>query len=445
MMCSLTQRSAMPEASACSAARRINAGSACSPACGKCTPSCIAPLPNRRRRRIVVPAVPDRQETPVGAAMRRRGRGTADPPRRLFSHGEDASPALRARRAGPADCDGRSRVPPRRRRGRRSRAARREIRSEPCDRQSAGPRDPARAGVPLRPRLSELSARRPLPVLKTALRMAGLPDRRSAPMARLRPVLRLAGRVSDGAVFLPVGAVPVAQPDAQGGRALSARTGVAPWCSVCRGRRRRDAACRLSELSRGSRRSRHRRLLAASVGLAGLLAASALAYMPLALLFGAMPWSAFGPFSFQLSRPLLYAVYFGAGIAFGANGVERGLFAPAGPLARRWPLWLVAALAGFLAWMALTALTIADQGKAPLWLRAADDLSFALACFANCFCVLALALRFLRRRSPLFETLTDNAYGMYLVHYVFVVWLQYALLGAALPAVVKAGAVFAGT
>jgi glucan biosynthesis protein C len=179
--------------------------------------------------------------------------------------------------------------------------------------------------------------------------------------------------------------------------------------------------------------------------LAGLLAASALAYMPLALLFGAMPWSAFGPFSFQLSRPLLYAVYFGAGIAFGANGLERGLFAPAGPLARRWPLWLAAALAGFLAWMALTALTIADQGKAPLWLRAADDLSFALACFANCFCVLALALRFLRRRSPLFETLTDNAYGMYLVHYVFVVWLQYALLGAALPAVVKAGAVFAGT
>jgi hypothetical protein len=34
---------------------------------------------------------------------------------------------------------------------------------------------------------------------------------------------------------------------------------------------------------------------------------------------------------------------------------------------------------------------------------------------------------------------------MYLIHYVFVVWLQYALLGAALPAVVKASIVFTGT
>ena len=34
---------------------------------------------------------------------------------------------------------------------------------------------------------------------------------------------------------------------------------------------------------------------------------------------------------------------------------------------------------------------------------------------------------------------------MYLVHYVFVVWLQYALLGPALPALVKGAIVFAVT
>jgi hypothetical protein len=34
---------------------------------------------------------------------------------------------------------------------------------------------------------------------------------------------------------------------------------------------------------------------------------------------------------------------------------------------------------------------------------------------------------------------------MYLVHYLFVVWLQFALLGLELPAVVKAAIVFAGT
>ena len=34
---------------------------------------------------------------------------------------------------------------------------------------------------------------------------------------------------------------------------------------------------------------------------------------------------------------------------------------------------------------------------------------------------------------------------MYLVHYVFVVWLQYALLDAALFAICKAAIVFGGT
>jgi surface polysaccharide O-acyltransferase-like enzyme len=44
----------------------------------------------------------------------------------------------------------------------------------------------------------------------------------------------------------------------------------------------------------------------------------------------------------------------------------------------------------------------------------------------------------------MFESLADNAYGIYLVHYVFVIWLQYMLLGVALFAVVKAAIVLAG-
>ena len=34
---------------------------------------------------------------------------------------------------------------------------------------------------------------------------------------------------------------------------------------------------------------------------------------------------------------------------------------------------------------------------------------------------------------------------MYLIHYLFIVWLQYVLLTAALPAIAKAAIVFAGT
>jgi surface polysaccharide O-acyltransferase-like enzyme len=38
-----------------------------------------------------------------------------------------------------------------------------------------------------------------------------------------------------------------------------------------------------------------------------------------------------------------------------------------------------------------------------------------------------------------------QAYGIYLLHYMFIIWLQYAVFGAALPAGVKAAIVFVGT
>ena len=58
--------------------------------------------------------------------------------------------------------------------------------------------------------------------------------------------------------------------------------------------------------------------------------------------------------------------------------------------------------------------------------------------------MLALFLRF-ANDWQLFADLRDNAYGVYLVHYVFVLWLQYLLLGAPLSSVEKAALVFTGT
>jgi hypothetical protein len=59
--------------------------------------------------------------------------------------------------------------------------------------------------------------------------------------------------------------------------------------------------------------------------------------------------------------------------------------------------------------------------------------------FSSCFAMLALVLRFAGKRVPVLDTLERDAYGIYLVHYVFVVWLQYALLGAGLLAPGKGG------
>ena len=82
---------------------------------------------------------------------------------------------------------------------------------------------------------------------------------------------------------------------------------------------------------------------------------------------------------------------------------------------------------------------------APLALQFVANLGFVAGCAGGCAFVLALSLRFANKRSRILDSLSVNAYGMYLVHYVFVVWMQYALLGLALPALVKAAMVFAVT
>jgi glucans biosynthesis protein C len=186
-----------------------------------------------------------------------------------------------------------------------------------------------------------------------------------------------------------------------------------------------------------------------AIFLGGLLLLSVLAYVPLALVFGPASWSQTGPFAFQFCRPAQYVLYFFAGAVIGACGIERGLFAPDGPLVRRWPLWLGAAIVLFFAWGGLTALTTPDPwgdfGTAPLALRIAALLSYVLACFSSCFLVFAVTIRFGAVRTRLLDSLKANAFGMYLVHYLFVAWLQFALLGLELPALVKAAIVFSGT
>ena len=78
-----------------------------------------------------------------------------------------------------------------------------------------------------------------------------------------------------------------------------------------------------------------------------------------------------------------------------------------------------------------------------MW-QIAAALSFVLTCFASCFFTLGASVRFAQFRTRLCDSLKDNAYGMYLIHYLFIVWLQFATLATGLPAILKATIVFAG-
>jgi hypothetical protein len=173
--------------------------------------------------------------------------------------------------------------------------------------------------------------------------------------------------------------------------------------------------------------------------------AAIVAYAPLAYVFSPFTWHEFGPFALQLCRPLLYILVFFAGFALGSRGLDRGLLASDGALARQWAAWTAVALVTFFLWAGLTSLTMPDWATAPVLARIGSVLAYPPACIAGGLYMVAIFLRFSRMHSRILDSLSANAYGMYLVHYVFVVWLQYALLPYDLGAPVKAALVFAGT
>ncbi len=178
---------------------------------------------------------------------------------------------------------------------------------------------------------------------------------------------------------------------------------------------------------------------------AGLVAVSAVAYIPLALAFSPWSWTNFGPVAFETTRVLLYAVYFLAGYAVGAAGLGRGMLACDGPLARNWLAWLGTAVLGFGFWAGSSTLTLGDWNAVPIAARLLAAVAQVLGCAGGSMFALAMALRFGRKRRAVLNSLSANAYGMYLLHYVPVVWLQFALLDAPLPAIVKGAIVFSVT
>jgi Acyltransferase family len=182
----------------------------------------------------------------------------------------------------------------------------------------------------------------------------------------------------------------------------------------------------------------------------GFLLFSVVIYLPMRMEFGDSSWLEPGgyPLPIQTSRILLYAGYFLTGIGVGALNLRVGLFAENGEVAKRWLLWSAFALLFYGAILLLVYAHhnwVADFNAPPLDWLVGYGLAFALFSGAMAFAEPALFLRFANADWRWMDSLRPSAYGVFLVHYIFIIWLQYAIYDYAWPAAVKAAVVFAGT
>jgi peptidoglycan/LPS O-acetylase OafA/YrhL len=178
-------------------------------------------------------------------------------------------------------------------------------------------------------------------------------------------------------------------------------------------------------------------------GLALLFLGTTATYLPMAYHFGSTFWFSWGPFSVQASRILLYPAYFATGVVLGAAGLSHKLLRRTGPFARAWAVCAVLAViaqAGHVAFQLALAHHLPPVAHIP-W-----RIPVAVMLIPVCvFTTITLIGGFIRhldmpRRWP--DLLGPCAYGIYIVHYVPVLWMQAALLTTPLPAVIKAGTVF---
>lgn len=182
---------------------------------------------------------------------------------------------------------------------------------------------------------------------------------------------------------------------------------------------------------------------------AAFLVFSIAVYLPLRLMFGDGSWlEPWGyPLPIQTSRILLYAGYFFAGIGVGAAGLRAGLLTEDGELARRWLFWLGWALLFYAAILALVYVkhNWIDLDRPPAVFEISYSLAFALFSAAMVFAVPAILLRFAKSGWGLLDALQPSAYGIFLLHYIFTIWLQYVVYDHSWPAFVKFAIVFVGT
>lgn len=165
-----------------------------------------------------------------------------------------------------------------------------------------------------------------------------------------------------------------------------------------------------------------------------VLAVTLLATIPMQLFLAPGEWfRVAGPLYFPASRSALYFAWFLLGVALGSADAERSL---SHENLRPWPLWL------FIGALGYATHGILSRGNylasTPSWeLTLVLATAFSFCCTFTSLGAIGLARSCFRTSWSLADNFTGNAYGVYIFHYGFVIWVQFSLLSQPMPAVVK--------
>ena len=178
-----------------------------------------------------------------------------------------------------------------------------------------------------------------------------------------------------------------------------------------------------------------------------LLAVTWVLYVPVAYTAGPGTWTGWGPFDFQVSRIALYFGYFMTGVCIGYTRFNEGLFSAKSVLVKYWWLW------GLFAVGIYTVLTILSGSLGAMFRQGTISefqawmIYYTLyvgSCVLSCVACITLFRRFAKHEVSWWRSLSDNAYLIYLIHYIFVIWIQFLLRDAGIPALVKFFITFSG-
>lgn len=172
-----------------------------------------------------------------------------------------------------------------------------------------------------------------------------------------------------------------------------------------------------------------------------------LLYVPVAYNIGAGTWTGFGPFDFQLSRILLYFGYFMAGVFIGNSDFNNGFFARESGLVSRWKMWCILALTVYAI---LTVSGANDVLKNMVIKGILPEFAawmiyytvYVFSCSLSCLAFLTSFRAKINTPKPWLDSLAANAYLIYLIHYIFVIWTQFLLQDIDTPAFGKFMIVF---